>query len=298
MISFQTQQVLVPKKVYIGDAAELRVTFNSQQEISAVGFSEEVDFKDYSIQDIKILPAGVNYYQLTITFVPWKTGNIKFPDYELKAGTELCSIKFEPVNIVSIIEQNGISSLRESQAPLLLPGTTYKLYGAIIAAVFLLAAGIQLIIKREKVSLFLKNQKLLRKYRKNRRSTEKALSGLLEETPENLSDNVFAAEVQKIMRQYLEVRFAYPFKNCVTSQLMQGFYTATAETLSEIKEEVAQDIAGIFIRTDFIRYGHNSLSEAKAQFEQNERSDLVERLKNDIDVLEKEEKAEKEDKNV
>lgn len=288
MISYQTQQILVPKKVYIGDAAELRVTFNSQDEVTALGFDKEVNYKDYTIQDVRLTPAGVNYYQLTITFIPWKTGDIQFPTYKLQSASEITNINFDPVNIVSIIEQNGISSLRDSQAPLLLPGTTYKLYTAIIGIIIVLIVGIRLIIKRKNVALFFKNQKLLRKYRKNKKLTIKTLNQLKTAEKEKCPDNVCAAEIQKVMRSYLETRFAYPFKNCVTSLIMQGFYTATAGTLSNEKEEAAGEIAGIFVRTDFIRYGQNSYSKTKAEFLENERSELIERLIANIEILEQE----------
>lgn len=284
MINFQTQQILVPKKVYIGDAAELRVSFNSQEALSAEGFAEELNFKDYTVQDVKLLPSGVNYYQLTITFIPWKTGDIQFPDYEFKLQNgqdETYKIKFEPVNIVSIIEQNGISTLRDSQAPLLLPGTAYKLYGMILVLVFLVITGLQLIIKRKTVALFFKNQKLLRIYRKNRRQTLKSLAKLKEKSKEDIADNILAGEIQKLMRNYLEVRFAYPFKNCVTSQIMQGFNTATGGMLQDEKQEAAQEIAAAFIRTDYIRYGNNA-------FNENERQEIIEKLSSNIDILEKE----------
>ena len=83
------QQILVPKKVYIGDTAELRCTFNSPEPLlknltqnGAVELPLNnfpfLASEDFDIKEIKLLPAGVDYYQLSIIFVPWKTGDIQF----------------------------------------------------------------------------------------------------------------------------------------------------------------------------------------------------------------------------
>ena len=78
MASITPQQILVPKKVYIGDAAELRCTFNSPstalKQLTINGTTEIYDFSDntnisalsddYDIKSITLSPAGVDFYQL------------------------------------------------------------------------------------------------------------------------------------------------------------------------------------------------------------------------------------------
>ena len=84
MTTIAPQQILMPKKVYIGDTAELRCTFNSPAPqlkqltvngIAKLPFVSQTDTEDYVIKDVSLAPAGVDFYQLTITFVPWKTGD-------------------------------------------------------------------------------------------------------------------------------------------------------------------------------------------------------------------------------
>ena len=164
MITVQTQQVLVPKQVYIGDRAELRCTFSTAAKIKAEGFCGELDYNQYDIKDVKLQPSGVNTYTLTIAFVPWRTGDIIIPDYKLSeeagsAGAEASSdemiIHFNPVNIVSLTQKDSITTLRDSASPLLLPGTIYKLYGSLIAAILILIVGIRLIVKHKDVAFFI-----------------------------------------------------------------------------------------------------------------------------------------------
>ena len=159
MENIKSQQILIPKKVYIGDTAELRCTFNSGElkfkqltmngsvEINTEVFTQALDANDFEVFKLELFPVGVNYYQLSITFKAWKTGNIQFPSIKI-GDTELL---FEPINIVSITEQNKISSLKENMDPLLLPGTAYKLYGALIIFVLLLILAIRIIVKRKKI---------------------------------------------------------------------------------------------------------------------------------------------------
>lgn len=285
------QQILLPKKVYIGDKAELRCTFNSPNtqlkqmtsggitELPLVSQNNSIDFsteklfatphKDYEIQKITLSPAGVDYYQFTITFVPWKTGELRLPPMELE-GAELI-LEFQPVQIVSLLSTDSVtgSSLHDSAAPLLLPGTAYKLYCALALFIVFLIVLIRIIIKRKNLLFYINQKRLLRKYKKNKKQTLKLLKRA--DTAEDL---------QKIMRNYLEVRFSYPFTRCATSEMMQGWQAATSGLLSDTKTEAFGDIVSSFIRTDFIRYSK------KGAFADGELEELTETLSSRIETLE------------
>ena len=308
-----SQQILLPKKVYIGDSAELRCTFNSNSlylknfvgnesvTLSLDAFTSPINSQDYQIQKITISSAGVDYYQLSITFVPWKTGTIGLPPYNISANFDTSNpltsfsladqieINFEPVNIVSIVEQNQVQGLSPSAPPMLLPGTTYKLYSALIIFVLLILLLIRSITKREQIAFFIRNQKLLWKYKKNRRITIRALESLLKPVSKKnpaKNDKEFAEALQKILRKYLEVRFEYPFSKTVTSGFMLAFHKIFGGTddfsslMTEEKENACIKMTGIFTRTDYIRY---SSSPALAE---TERADLVEESEKCIAQLE------------
>ena len=287
MITVQTQQVLVPKQVYIGDRAELRCTFSTAAKIKAEGFCGELDYSQYDIKDVKLQPSGVNSYTLTIAFVPWRTGDIIIPDYKLSAeagadGIEVADnellIHFNPVNIVSLTQKDSITSLRESASPLLLPGTIYKLYGSLIAAVLLLIVAIRLIVKHKDVAFFVSRLVSSVKNNSNRRRTLKQLGKIAKNT--QLADNDAAAEIQKTLRTYLEKRFDYPFSKTVTSELSAVFTKLTGGLLSEEKQDAYDDIVIAFVRTDYIRYSSVS------KFGDDEKPMLVKKLINDIETIE------------
>ena len=287
MITVQTQQVLVPKQVYIGDRAELRCTFNTNAQIKAEGFCGELDYNQYDIKDVKLQSSGVNSYTLTIAFVPWRTGDIIIPDYKLSEeagayGSEAADneliIHFNPVNIVSLTQKDSITSLRDSASPLLLPGTIYKLYGSLIAAILILIVGIRLIVKHKDVAFFISRLVSSVKNNSNRKRTIKQLGKITKNT--QLADNDVAAEIQKILRTYLEKRFDYPFSKTVTSELSAAFTKLTGGLLSEEKQDAYDDIVIAFVRTDYIRYSSSS------KFGDDEKTELVKKLIYDIETVE------------
>ena len=87
------------------------------------------------------------------------------------------------------------------------------------------------------------------------------------------------------MRNYLEVRFDYPFTRTVTSDIMAGWQSVTGGLCSDKKEEAFGEIAACFIRTDYIRYSKGGA------FEKDELVKLVEKLVLIIETLEKPEEA-------
>lgn len=286
MSTIKPQQILMPKKVHIADTAELRCTFNSDSpdlkaltskgttELSSDIFKTPINENDFEIISISISPSGINYYQLDIILIPWKTGTIKFPNIVIE-DVEL-ALKSEEIN--SLTDQYKTTSLQESSAPLLLPGTAYKLYGSIIVGLIILIGLISVIIKRKKLNFYFKNRKLQKKYKKNKKRAFKRLKNL--KANQELKDSEVAGQIQNIVRDYLEVRYDYPFTRSVTSELIPTFERITQSLLSEKKYIAFDEIANTFIRTDYIRYCSN------AMFLANERNDLIQMIVKNIEILE------------
>lgn len=288
----KTHQVLVPQNVYIGDSAELRVSFSSENahkllkdsasvELPLSNFVEDLQFQDYQIEKITLLSNGQNNYNFVITFIPWKTGNINFPNYNL-LPEENVLLKFDTISISSLLKDESVG-LQEQEAPLLLPETAYKVYGILILSILFLFVGIRLIVKRNSVSSYIKRRKLLKKYKKNKKSTIKNLSKILKN--KDLSDVDFASNIQNTMRNYLEVRFDFPFTKTVSSEI-KGKYLFVVESASEQKICVIECIQKIFCQTDIIRYGQKSFGINKTSFLENEKENLVEQLIQSIETLE------------
>lgn len=297
MASISPQQILIPKKVYIGDTAELRCTFNSPDlflkqltssgtaELPLVSQSTEPQ-EEYVIKNISLSPSGIDFYQLTITFIPWKTGDLLFPSMEIE-GSDII-LEFQPIQIVSLIanENTNTSTIRDTAAPLLLPGTTYKLYGTLSVFVIFLLICIRIILKRKNILFYINQKRLLKKYKKNKKQTIRNLYKIADEAEAAKIDDQTAAEnLQKSLRTYLEIRFDYPFTHTVASEIMQGWQTATGGLLSDTKTEAFGNIAASFIRTDFIRYSKNG------KFEENELINLIEKIISQIQILEQNEES-------
>ena len=292
------QQILVPKKVYIGDTAELRCSFNSPdaklKALTAEG-SVRLPFisqpeteltEDYEIKSITLSPSGVDFYQFTITFVPWKTGDLLFPPMQIE-GSDLV-LEFQPVQIVSLItaeNQNSVS-LHDTAAPLLLPGTAYKLYGFLAGLIILIIVLIRLFVKRKNLLFYINQRRLLKKYKKNKKQTIRALYRIADEAEDKkINDKTAAEKIQKTLRNYLEVRFNYPFTHAAASEIMKGWQTATGGLLSDTKTESFEEIAVSFVRTDYIRYSKSSA------FKPDELNKLIESLVSNIQTLEKNEES-------
>lgn len=297
MATISPQQILIPKKVYIGDTAELRCTFNSPDpflkqltssgtaELPLVSQSTEPQ-EEYVIKNISLSPSGIDFYQLTITFIPWKTGDLLFPSMEIE-GSDII-LEFQPIQIVSLIanENTNTYTIRDTAAPLLLPGTTYKLYGTLSVFVIFLLICIRIILKRKNILFYINQKRLLKKYKKNKKQTIRNLYKIADEAEAAKIDDQTAAEnLQKSLRTYLEIRFDYPFTHTVASEIMQGWQTATGGLLSDTKTEAFGNIAASFIRTDFIRYSKNG------KFEENELINLIEKIISQIQILEQNEES-------
>lgn len=297
MATISPQQILIPKKVYIGDTAELRCTFNSPDpflkqltssgtaELPLVSQSIEPQ-EEYVIKNISLSPSGIDFYQLTITFIPWKTGDLLFPSMEIE-GSDIV-LEFQPIQIVSLIanENTNTSTIRDTAAPLLLPGTTYTLYGTLSVFVIFLLICIRIILKRKNILFYINQKRLLKKYKKNKKQTIRNLYKIADEAEAAKIDDQTAAEnLQKSLRTYLEIRFDYPFTHTVASEIMQGWQTATGGLLSDTKTEAFGNIAASFIRTDFIRYSKNG------KFEENELINLIEKIISQIQILEQNEES-------
>ena len=314
-LAVKSHQVLVPQNVYIGDTAELRVSFVSENaekllkgqsfvELPLSGFTGDLQLQDYQIEKLTLFSNGQNNYTFIITFIPWKTGNIDFPNY-LLLEEENVVLKFENVTISSLIKDESVG-LQGQNAPLLLPGTVYKIYGILVGVILVLLILIRLIVKRDSVAASIKKRKLIKKYKKNKKETLKNLGKILKKN--EISDVDFAAEIQRLIRNYLEVRFEVPFTKTVSSEIKEKFYLGfitnpkngrvkglnevsldrtyyVESPISEQKKEAINSIEKIFLDTDIIRYAQNSQGLNKTKFLENEKQEMVEVIKQNIEIL-------------
>ena len=268
-------QSTLPKKIFIGDTVELQYTFRSAvdffsdsddsaafREISvkSLGFKYETD--DYTVTKASLGRNGLSY-TFSMTFIPWRIGNIDFPPFDLARavyGTTSpdFSIDIQPVAVSSILQNADDTSLRPPAGPLLLPGTVYALYAAAVIIIIILAVLIRLIVKWPVICKARREKKLLRSYARNAKDLFRQLRRLEKNGP-RITDGEFCAELQRLIRRYLDFRYGYHFSTVLTSQFMAAFDDVTAGTLSDKKQHAAETLTAVMSRTDYIRYAHDSI---------------------------------------
>ena len=174
--------------------------------------------------------------------------------------------------------------MRSYSSPLLLPGTAYKIYAGIAVFIVLLLLLIRLIIKWRSVVFWFKNTKLKRRYARSKKNTIRALKALEEKASGGSSDSETCTMLQKIMREYLELRLDYPFTKTLTSEMSAAFNTATCGLADEKRYSAFENIISVFVRTDFIRFSDS----ADATFKSGELSEHINTLISAIDAIESE----------
>lgn len=129
-ISFaQSAVTLVPQEAFVGDRVELRfradgldVTEPIRLATDDLPISPDADIESIAIEPV---PGGAS---VSIVFVPWKPGDLSLPPFRV-AGTRVVP---PSCRVASIVEKTGARALAPPRGPLLVPGTTYGLYAAIL----------------------------------------------------------------------------------------------------------------------------------------------------------------------
>lgn len=316
------QQILIPKEVFVGDSAELRYSFRSAVDffdgadslrISGDTLILETSQKAFSslgercsISRAILERSGLDY-TLRIIFVPWMPGTIDFPPLDLDlavygkqntiAGKRDIPadahffIDLEPVTVASLSEKLGVTTLRKPISPLSVPGTNYLVLLLIIVA--LIALGL-LVFFFIKLPTTLKKYQLLKEeigFYKNAHATVKKYKRLAKS---DVDDKEFALCWQTIMRSYLEYRFSTSLSALASSRVVAHIEMLTGGLLSSEQQNVVEQIASFFHRTDYIRFAGGSLDaellpaqEHQAAFLPGERESIIQETQNAIVIFEK-----------
>ncbi|MCQ2611660.1 MAG: hypothetical protein MJ169_07905 [Treponema sp.] len=303
-------QVLLPVEVFVGDQAEIRCTFRS-----AIDFfpgEEHVDRKElanpfvgledtFSVVRSQLIREDMQY-SLSVYIIPWKTGIIEFPTFNLNKalgivnedGTDEAtfSISFEPIEIKSIVEKTGNSQMMPPVPPIIVPGTTYVIFGLVVLAVIILIFLLRFLLKFQQIRRSWHNYLMSRAYKKNADAAVKKIKKLNKNT--KISDAEFCQELQAIVRAYLEFRFDRRFTAISSGAVRQVFKQICADDIPDDIEEAVEDISAMFVRTDYIRYAHDSIdsqlyppSEHQALLVKDERKTLSNQIFKAISSFEK-----------
>ncbi|MBR7078923.1 MAG: hypothetical protein IKI40_00180 [Treponema sp.] len=302
------QQLLFPKIVYVGDQTELQFTFNSPIDFFALADPAKItgdslyiepsrpEFLSaddtFTVKQVILYRNGMTY-TLQVSFIPWRPGVIDIPVFDLNTcirdvkvddsqNTEqyiAYGIDLQPFTVESLSQKNGDLSLRPPAAPILLPGTNYVMWTLIIGGVLFLFLITFLLARLRTIQEFYYTIREKLGLMRNSRVTRHKLKRLLDADD---SDVDFASSWQKIVRSYLEYRFACPFASVTASHLAGVINNATGNMLSDNQESAVMDLVSLFTRTDYIVFAQGSIDsrldppqEHEAAFAEGERKEIV-----------------------
>ncbi len=275
----ETRQMVLPKRIFVGDTAELHYTFNSNVDFfpneetldeKPLIFEKlpfDFDNEDFTLQKAMIQKNGL-LYTVVLIFTPWKVGILDFPQFDLLSAVfgNSNSVPFlidpQPIEISSIITKDEDSSFRGIKGPLLFPGTIYVIYAAVVLFVVILIFVLHTILKWQEISAGFRQKKILRKYAKNARNALRQFKKL-EKNSLRINDVAFCLAVQQIFRYYLTVRFGRKFDALSTEQISSAFEELTGGAMSDFLRENVSSVQEIFRRADYIRFAHGSLDSKK-----------------------------------
>lgn len=316
----EVSQSLLPLEVFVGDQAELRYSFRSAVDFfpnADLVMEEQIDINKFPFRNLNsALTIKSAYfsrndmeYVISLQIVPWRPGIIEFPPFDLFSVLSLSdkdknknisySILFEPIEIKSIIEKTNLHDVQPPAPPFIIPGTTYALFAILLAALIIFALLLRALIKFGDIRRWLKHLSIRQAYKKNSTTAIKKIKRLFRN--KKISDIDFCAALQNISRSYLEFRFNYPFKSASARGIREGFNKIC---LGDIPDSIAysvEDLTSMFIRTDYIRYAHDSIdsqlyppAEHQAKLANYERKSLSDMVLKAIALFESDEASEEE----
>lgn len=308
----QPSQVMVPRDVFIGDSGQIQYSFKSPVDFFSLAdpslTSDDILELSLSSQDVMESPedclvtdsvlirTGVSY-RLCITFIPWKTGTVRFKEFDLcricgisaeslppdEAG---CKIALEPVSILSLAEKLDARNIKPPKPPLVLPNTQFFLWISVIFSALLFALFCTVCLRFPQI---VRKWKIIKgKYSlyRNAFRAKKKLHALLKT---EMNDKDFAEKWQHIMREYSGFRFGSQFSSVAGKNISMKIYQVTGGLLNSSAEEALESLSCCFVRTDYIRFAAGSIDaeEHQASFEKDERMSIVSESDRIIDALEK-----------
>lgn len=241
---------LFPREVFVGDEAELSFRCPSLDAVLDEGVpvrlgSSDVPSSDrLDVSSVTALKTG-GVSSVTVSFVPWVTGDITFPKFAVRGVV----VAPPTARVASILERTGSSALESARSPLLVPGTTWLLYGIVAAALAAVAAASFLAVR---LRAFLLAAGGRRNVRHRARLLARALRSL-ERKKGSADDAEWFSAYARSLRLYLGARVAGDFDACLA---MTGTEIAAASRAANAAfDEISERIAGLFSELDSVRFG-------------------------------------------
>ena len=152
-VSAENLQLVMPKIIYIGDTVEIRYVFHSEAKAFSGNFSDspsyflnlntQYDFfkandADFTVRKVTLEKINAEY-TLTMTVIPWKTGMLQIPPFNLNSLVNSSMdfsvskkspvftpfiISLSPFKVKSLIAKTKNKSFMPQSSPIVMSGTT------------------------------------------------------------------------------------------------------------------------------------------------------------------------------
>lgn len=278
-VTLQYQTVLTDDNaIILGNVLPLKIS-DSEQLAKII----KIDSLDCTLENFELSISG-NLLTSQINFVPWRLGKLSYPTVKLELESIIIELPGSEFSVSSILEATGETSVKPAMGPILLPGTTYIVYGSIFLGIILLSLVIFTISKSSKIIRFFKNIIIARRYKKNYKKSL-AMLKKLGKNSQNISYKEFAEELQKIMRSYFAFRFSDKIYNLATAEIVGWFNSVYNLILPEQAETAIHLFYEIMLRCDFLRFSGNSVEEGN--FKENENIELIQKASKIMELIEK-----------
>ncbi|QTQ11057.1 hypothetical protein HRI96_01940 [Treponema parvum] len=267
--SFQASQTISPREIFIGDTAEISYTFYSPAAFPIDGkdsvpvYFEEKEFitDSYTILGGNLSRSG-NQYTLTFSFIPWRTGKIDIPPFDLLTVLDNnysgFIVDLSPVFVSSITEKTGRRVLQSPAPPILIPGTIYAIYAAGIFFLLVFIVLVWVLFNLQRVAGWFSSLILFFGYMQNARLARRALRRL-SKNEKDTDDYVFCETMENILRKYLAYRFDKIFLSLTSDRIEAFFYELFAGDIPLSYSVRIENLETLFRRMDYIRYARGSL---------------------------------------
>jgi hypothetical protein len=250
---------LVPRDVYVGDEAEL--SFDVSYSPLSLSGGQTISVNPSSLRetaDATILACTVaerdGRAAITIRFIPWVSGTLSLPDVSF--GKTVVSPP--PVSVATLLD-DSTAALSPPRSPLLIPGTTFMLYGA-GAGILTLALALALFVSRVRARAALSPRARGRSRRVRRFQRELSL---LSRRSSRLSSAEWYRRLSSALRDYLGDYFGLgqTRERSCTGGDFSALCLSLRGVLSEGNvEEVRARVRALFSDADAARFGGMDLS--------------------------------------
>lgn len=284
---------VTPSDVTVGSKAQIvyhaKNILQNPQKISIKLTEEDLINKGISDKDCKILSAQIESASkdctVVLNIIPWKSGELQIPsiDFSSKNDGSLI-IDFPPISIRSVLQETGTTELASESPPLVIPGTTYAVYGISIVFLCLFIALLYIILHTKQIKKALDSFFEKIGQSRNYKHFLKKIKKL--QKNKDISDKEIATEIVLSLKTYLQHRFDSPFSAFSSCEILKELNEIYAPQKTQTFIDCIKSLESILNSCDFIRFATNSCEIQK--FSQEEKAKLFSTVQNIASFLEKE----------